>query len=301
VWLLGRIQTDGQRDFPLVHALQQAFLLAPQGYWERFGFAGVTNLPAKDPALRIMPPKAQVEAMDAAVFFRTLAAAMQANPPVPPDAEMERKLASLGLNEGAAFDYDMLPIAVRLALNGAAKAGPATIRNASAGYFRKIQADGWSMPVRGIGCYDKRYMQRAAVAMNFLGANAPQDAVYGFAYTDESGRPFSGADRYILHFDQDKRPPARAFWSVTLYDGEGFLSPNPIGRYAVAPHLGNALPNLDGSMDIFIQHISPGAPNTPNWLPAPEGSFNLLLRIYWPFSEVLDGQWKPEAVRKAIS
>ena len=90
-------------------------------------------------------------------------------------------------------------------------------------------------------------------------------------------------------------PPARAFWSVTLYGPDGYFVKNPIQRFAI----GDRDPlkfNEDGSLDLVIQHDAPGGDKDRNWLPTPEGGFNLTLRIYWPKDEALQGSWIPPAV-----
>ena len=91
----------------------------------------------------------------------------------------------------------------------------------------------------------------------------------------------------------------RAFWSVTLYDNEGFQVANPLNRFAI----GDRDPltyNADGSLDLYIQHASPGTPDKEsNWLPAPAGPFNLTARLYWPRPEALSGSWNPPAVKRA--
>jgi hypothetical protein len=95
---------------------------------------------------------------------------------------------------------------------------------------------------------------------------------------------------------KDELPPVNAFWSLTLYDAEGFQVANELKRFAIGDR--DALEfGADGSLDIYIQHEQPEQGES-NWLPAPEGGFNLCGRLYYPRPEVLDGTWVPAAVRK---
>jgi hypothetical protein len=89
-----------------------------------------------------------------------------------------------------------------------------------------------------------------------------------------------------------------AFWSLTLYnEQQGFVA-NPIGRYAIGDR-DKLHRNADGSLDLVIQHAEPGAAKRSNWLPAPAGPFNLILRMYWPREPILDGSWTPPPLRRA--
>ena len=119
-----------------------------------------------------------------------------------------------------------------------------------------------------------------------LGMNVPEDAVYPFNFGDETGKPLDGANKYTLHFDKDATPPVNAFWSVTLYDAEGYQVPNTINRFAVSSWMPFKY-NPDGSLDLYFQNESPGSDKEANWLPAPKGAFNLLMRLYAPKSEIL--------------
>jgi hypothetical protein len=88
-----------------------------------------------------------------------------------------------------------------------------------------------------------------------------------------------------------------AFWSVTMYDGEGFQVANALDRFAIGDR--DALTyNADGSLDLYLQHGHPGAERESNWLPAPEGPLGVTMRLYAPRPEALDGRWKPSAIRK---
>src|SRR5262249_22524042 len=73
---------------------------------------------------------------------------------------------------------------------------------------------------------------------------------------------------------------------------------NPLNKYTVSPR--NDLKyNDDGSLDIYIQHESPGKDKEANWLPAPKDKFALMMRLYWPKEKdpsIIDGTWKPPAV-----
>ena len=131
------------------------------------------------------------------------------------------------------------------------------------------------------------------------GANLDADAVYPAALTDADGDPFDGSKhKYVLHFDADKLPPAKAFWSLTMYDADGFMCANPINRFAIGDR-DKLMKNKDGSIDILIQNDKPSS--ITNWLPAPKAPFNLLLRIYWPDEKVVNGQWTPSGVKKVKS
>ncbi len=97
-------------------------------------------------------------------------------------------------------------------------------------------------------------------------------------------------------------PPARAFWSVTMYDTSydgtaGYLVENPIGRYLVNSTTPGLVTGEDGSLTIEIRHDEPPTPDgRANWLPAPAGAFYLAMRLYQPESAALDGSWAPPPV-----
>jgi hypothetical protein len=117
-------------------------------------------------------------------------------------------------------------------------------------------------------------------------------------FNDREGRRLNGGNHYVLHFAKGELPPVKAFWSLTMYNDKLFFAENPLNRYS----LGGRDPlklNPDGSLDLYLQHESPGAEKIDNWLPAPEGDFELALRLYWPEEAALSGKWKPSAVKRA--
>lgn len=81
-----------------------------------------------------------------------------------------------------------------------------------------------------------------------------------------------------------KDVPVDAFWSISLYNKDGFFEENPYGAYAVNNISGT--PNEDGS---FTVHFG-GDPESVNYLPIMEG-WNYLVRLYQPRAEILDGTW----------
>jgi len=134
------------------------------------------------------------------------------------------------------------------------------------------------------------YAWRAVVAMVGLGANLPEDAVYPHATADSEGQPFVGTNKYVIRFEKGQLPPARAFWSITMYNAQQFLVQNPIHRYAIGDR-DKLKFDADGSLPIYVQSVSPGQDKESNWLPTPRDSFNLFMRMYWPTDEVLNGRW----------
>ena len=148
-----------------------------------------------------------------------------------------------------------------------------------------------------MGVYGNYYLKRAIVTQLGLGANLPEDAIYPANLADETGRPLDGANKYRLHFEKGETPPAKAFWSITLYDSEGFQVANPLNRFAVSSWMPLKY-NADGSLDLYFQNESPGADKEANWLPAPKGAFNVLMRLYAPRSEALTGKWNPPPVTR---
>jgi hypothetical protein len=132
------------------------------------------------------------------------------------------------------------------------------------------EVNGWEMNTDTIGVYGNYYLKRAIVAMVGLGANPPEDAVDPLNVADSHGRPVTGDHDDVLHFAEDELPPVEAFWSVTMYDPEGFQAANPIDRFAIGDR-DQLTYNPDGSLDLYLQHDSPGADKESNWLPAPRG------------------------------
>jgi hypothetical protein len=170
------------------------------------------------------------------------------------------------------------------------------------GYIKDVGKfeNGWVFP--GVtGIYGTNYLDRATVRYYGLGANRPQDAIYPTSEVDAAGKPYSGANRYVMHLDKDQMPPAKGFWSLTMYDANYFFVANPLNRYTLSAR--NELKtNADGSVDLLIQHKAPAKGEETNWLPAPADKFVLMLRLYWPREtppSLLDGSWRIPAVKEA--
>ena len=159
-------------------------------------------------------------------------------------------------------------------------------------------ANGWSMNTDTMGVYGNYYLKRAIVAQQGLGANLPEDAIYPLNLVDSTGQPLDGAHDYTIHFEKDEIPPVDAFWSITLYDQDGFQVANSLNRFAVSSWMPFKY-NGDGSLDLYFQNESPGADLEANWLPAPKGPFNLTMRLYAPRSDALTGKWNPPVVVKS--
>ena len=155
----------------------------------------------------------------------------------------------------------------------------------------------WSMNTDTMGVYGNYYLKRAIVSQLGLCANLPEDAIYPLNLSDSEGQPLDGANKYTIHFDKGATPPVNAFWSITLYDPEGFQVANTLNRFAVSSWMPFSY-NPDGSLDLYFQNERPGNHKEANWLPAPKGPFNLTMRLYAPRGDSLTGKWNPPPVVK---
>ena len=299
VWLLGRIYCTGTpEDYKAVHALQDQISVVPlSSYGKPYTPAPGTADPAVDMKTA---PRDQVNALDGAPYFKLFAELMRANPPAAEDAPMVAKLAKIGIVPGQDFDASKLDPAVAKGIAAAPKPAQEKIsvylKEALVTGDAKAE-NGWLF-FKNTGIYGTGYRNRAMITWYGLGANRPQDAVYPTSEGPELVKKYSGANKYVARFNKGELPPANAFWSITMYDQNYFFVPNPINRYNVSSR--NKLKtNADGSVDLYIQKDSPGKDKESNWLPAPEGEFVLMMRLYWPKEKppsILDGSWKPPHV-----
>ncbi len=297
VWVMGRTQTNGPDDFENVHQVQDAYKLTPLSRWGN-GFTPPAKSPVDPGVDNQTDPLTQVNRLSGVELLTRFSQLLQNHPPHANDYPILHRMSRLlGLEPGKPFDASQLDAATIDAINTAAKEAIADLRQiVSEGKLGETE-DGWNYTLQGIGTYGTDYRMRAMVAMAGLGANLPQDAIYPNAIHDADGHPTSGEHAYVLHFKQGKLPAVDAFWSLTMYDMDGFQVPNPINRFAIGDR-DNLKFNQDGSLDIFIQHQSPGEDKKSNWLPAPEGRFQVMIRMYSPQAEVLRQGPKLPPLRK---
>ena len=121
---------------------------------------------------------------------------------------------------------------------------------------------------------------------------------------DANNQPLDATKgHYTLLFPKGQLPPAKAFWSLTMYNGKTqFLVANPLKRYLLnSTMLRSYKYGADGSLTFYIQKVSPGAAEQSNWLPAPDGPFYAILRIYIPTKEVQNGTWKKPSMERVPS
>jgi hypothetical protein len=293
VWIIGRTKTDGPADYDAVHKIQAGYKVTPLSQW------GKPAMPVEvkiEPAIDMKtPPKTQVDTMPADKFFTYAAELLKVNPLHATDQPIISQMKQIGIVPGQSFDFDKLDPAVQEALESA----PQEAQQMMAWKFPTLArvVNGWSMNSDTMGVYGTYYLKRAIVAQMALGMNLPEDAFYPINLADDTGKPLDGANKYTIHFDKGATPPAKAFWSVTLYDSEGFQVANALNRFAVSSWMPFRY-DADGSLDLYLQNESPGKDKEANWLPAPKAAFNVNLRIYSPKAEAIHGKWDPPAVKK---
>lgn len=291
-WLLGRTQTNSAADYDFVHNLQRGYKLVPLSLYPNEGTPFPYN-PAQPPARANVAPPTQVAQMSATEFFQTFAQLLTSNPAHADDAPMMLEIAKLGVVPGKPFPAKQFSEAELKAIDEGVGDAAAALTYFDGSKLPKGKT-GWSLP-SNYGRYGTNYQVRAIVARYFLGALPSEDAVYLSCLRDSAGQPFTGSQHYVMHFDKAGTPPVKAFWSLSLYDDQGYFAANPIKRFAIGDR-DQLKFNADGSLDLYIQNESPGAGKESNWLPAPAAGFNLVLRMYWPEEAAIKGTWIPPAV-----
>lgn len=296
VWILGRTQTNGVEDYPAVHKIQDGFRITPLSQWGK----------KVEPAISIIDstvdmntdPLKQVNTMTADKYFSYGVQLLKINQPHVTDWSTIARLKRIGIEQDKSFDFNNTSPAIQAGLQRAVVDG-LKIMIEKLPTLARIE-NGWQMNTDTMGVYGNYYLKRAIVAMVGLGANQPQDAVYPLNVFDANGKPMEGQNNYVLHFDKNELPPVEAFWSITMYDAEGFQVANKLDRFAIGDR-DSLKYNSDGSLDIYIQNDSPEDDKVSNWLPSPpQGVLGLTMRLYAPKPAVLNGIWNPPAVQQVL-
>jgi hypothetical protein len=300
--ILGRTYADGtEADYKAANALQAQYKITPLSAW---GKPYTPVAPPVDPNPGISmtdKPQAVILNMGVDGYFNWLSKRMCADSPAyAADAPALERFKKIGFEPCKPFELAKLDPEVQAALKDLPKTALDKIgaNQKSLGEIR----DGWQI-TKGLGVYGTDYMKRAVVAAFGWPANLQNDAVYPYTMVDSNGDKLTGANKYTLTWAKGQTPPVNAFWSITMYmiDQGWWFVPNKLNKFTVSPR-NNLKANADGSITLYFQKDSPGKDKEANWLPAPEGEFIPMLRMYWPKDKapsVLDGTWTPPKVQKA--
>jgi hypothetical protein len=289
-WLITRTLVKSPADVPNVIAIQDKFIVKPLSLFQGNATTSSQSTATQTNASKEVPigPQPTLIAPTGIKIFDEISTAMVGNPLNPPDPALVTKLASIGIGPGKAPSTeanDTIKTALQTGISEGQK-----LTDARVAVFGTV-VNGWLTNAQA-GVYGSDYLFRAAVTQFGLGANIGQEAFYPSTFTDSQGKPLSGNSSYLIHFEPGQTPPVDAFWSVSMYNDKNLFIDNPINRYSIGQYTEGLKNNTDGSVDIYIQNASPGADKESNWLPAPEGSFNMVLRTYLPQSQVLNGTWQ---------
>ena len=302
VWLLGRILVDGPDEVDRVRILQARVLLETPDMRNERRILETREL-MRQRTVAPAEPVADWAAPNPTDPFDLFEATMRAlgeGPLSERDRAVFEGFAALKLRPGRKFDLRAFSEPERRAIQAGIEQGRAEVRGAASRFGKTV--DGWTYGERHLGNFGDDYLYRAHVALTGLAALEPAEAVYLACNTDSNGRPLSGANAYRLTFAADGLPPARAFWSLAMYEvtaeGRAFFIDNPIGRYSI----GDRTPGLqkadDGSLTIYLQRERPDGERAANWLPAPNGPMRLVLRAYEPEDSLIQGHYRAPGVQR---
>lgn len=275
VLALTRTLVRGEADAPVAADVQLHYTLSPLSAYPAGKQAGIVQ----DNVLNILPAL-NLKGTGAA-YFDELDKLVRAYPPTGPEAQTFAQFKALGLGTPA-FAQKRPSDDVLAAAFDKAYAKVAAFNNSDI-------VNGWRVNFH-ISKFIKDPLERAAVNRYGPGAHIAEEALYYSAVGDASGQPLSGANRYSLTFPAGQIPPVDAFWSLILYGPDFFLVDNPLNRYAINDRTPGLVKGADGSLTLLIQHEPPA--DQSNWLPAPDGKFQLLFRTYQPQAAILDRSYK---------
>jgi hypothetical protein len=291
-----RTQLFNPEDMPNVETFQAGYKAQPLSTF------------LKQPAPPAAPTIDFVPATTAGIkdnFFEYLDAALQFVPETTRDKEVRAKLAKIGIGPGKTFDFKELSLEHKAEILVGMKQGDDKVTKWLASGNKAI--NGWNVGAffGDEAFYSGDWLKRAGAAKGGLYGNDAVEAMYPYTRVDAKGETLNASKHnYTITFAAGQLPPVNAFWSVTMYDGKSqFLIKNPINRYLInSPMLPGMKKNEDGSLTLYIQKDSPGADREANWLPAPNDTVYLVMRLYWPKTEAPsilpagEGTWQPPGI-----
>jgi len=285
VMAIYRTQLFNPDDIENVREIQEHYAVQPLS-----AFAG-SEAPPAAPPVAFLKPLSREDIRQSPRIFEQLNFVMQFCPTHPSEQDLMNRFAKLDIGAGKTFDWESFSPEIQQSIGqGIADAWAdfaALKPRADAGEVGSGEVFGTREHLQN------NYLYRMAAAVLGIWGNSAAEAIYPPYAVDSSGQPLDGAHRYTLQFAPGQLPPANSFWSLTMYElPESLLVENPINRYLLNSSMVDGfVRDPDGGITLHFQHDSPGEDREPNWLPAPEGPFAVVMRIYWPKPEALDGSW----------
>ena len=229
--------------------------------------------------------------------------------PVDEEKELMKRFAKIGLGTDEPFDINTFSPEIAEAIKGGVKDGFKEIE----AFIAKETKD----PLGSAKIFGTRefltksatanygltnfYILRAVAAHMGLYGNSGAEAIYPLYMADSDGMPLNASDnKYTLTFKSEDLPPVKSFWSLSMYDGKTQLFiENLLDRYLLnSTMMDQFKKDTNGSITFYIQKDSPGKDKESNWLPAPDGPLYMVMRLYGPEPDALEGRWTPPKVEK---
>ena len=292
-FLLFRTQLFNPGDIENVKKIQAGYKVQPLSQFLH------QPTPATAPAINFIKPLSADAERTSLDFFSILNFVLQFCPTNPSEAALRARFAKIGINVGKKFD----PAALTPGMRQAYQDGMADAWKAFADYKTTRLDTGLSSSADGFGSrafLKDHYIDRMAGAVLGIYGSSKDEAIYPVYFTDADKQKLDGTRRYAMHFAPGQLPPVNAFWSLTMYQlPSSLLYANALNRYLInSPMLPNLKRDADGGLTLYVQNASPGADKEANWLPAPGGPFFVVLRLYWPKPDALNGKWTAPPLQK---
>ena len=287
--LAPHIAVYGEADLPNVHALQKGLKVIRRTDWGKSN----AELTLGEPMRPIR--RANTTTPNELLFLEELCETLKDITVREDEAGFARQLQTIGITLGDGFQFDKLDAPTIAGLKRAVLDGQ-TLAAHKARTVSPIQPGGtWAVS------YDQtsldNWLDRAGTGFGYVWGDLATEVLYPMARTDGEKQPLDGKSRYVLRFAKDQLPPAR-YWRISMYDIEGFFFNNPINRYGIGNMAEKLQPDADGGLTITIQRGSPGKDKEANWLPAPDGPFFMVMRLYQPEARMYRGEYIVPAVQK---
>jgi hypothetical protein len=284
-YLLFRTQLFNMADLPKVNKIQSGYSAQPLSMFLK------QPAPSASPAIT-WPSPADIATPSPAIF-PIVNFLFQFCPPNPSETALLARFAKINVGPGQTFDVNKFSPEIQQAINDGIKDSNTDVGE----MMKKINAE----TVSSGDMFGTREFLNGNYLYRYIGAklglygNSKQDALYLAYFVDANHQPLDASkSSYELHFPKGDLPPTKAFWSLTMYDGKTqLLVANPLKRYLLnSTTLKSYKYAADGSLTMYVWHSDPGSAKQANWLPAPDGPFYVIFRVYLPGDTVLDGTWK---------